>query len=160
MAAALISGRCQAISTDVSALADMRTGFHARADAFEILPQTISSDAFAPVVNRRDPEWTAVVTWVVHALVQAEANGVTAANADDMKAHSGDASLRLLLGAEPGIGTSLGLDDGWALRAIKAVGNYGEIYDRDVGAHSPLKLARGRNALWTTGGLLYAPIIQ
>ncbi len=156
MEAALFTGHCQAITADVSELAGFRRMFRARARDFMIMPATIAKDPFAPAYRLGDPQWAAIVAWTVNALIEAEEDGVTAANVTAMQ-NSEDRRVRLLLGATPGIGRTLGLDDAWAERAITVVGNYGEIYERDVGHSSPLKLERGPNALWTQGGLIYAP---
>lgn len=155
MEAALFTGHCQAITGDVSALAGFRRMFRARAADFAILPATIAKDPFAPAFRLGDPQWAAIVTWTVNALIEAEEDGVTAANIEAMK-KSGDRRVQLLLGTRPGIGRTLGLDDAWAARAIAAVGNYGEMFERDVGHRSALQLDRGPNALWTEGGLIYA----
>jgi general L-amino acid transport system substrate-binding protein len=155
MEAALFTGHCQAITGDVSELASFRRMFRARARDFMILPGTIAKDPFAPAYRLGDPQWAAIVSWTVSALIEAEEDGVTAANVKAMT-NSEDLRVRLLLGTTPGIGRTLGLDDAWAERAIAVVGNYGEIYERDVGRSSPLKLDRGLNALWTHGGLIYA----
>lgn len=155
MEAALFTGHCQAITGDISALAGFRRMFRARAADFTILPATIAKDPFAPAYRNGDTQWAAIVAWTVNALIEAEEDGVTAANIAAMQ-KSGDRRVRLLLGDTPGIGRSLGLDDAWAARAIAAVGNYGEMYERDVGHGSALKLDRGLNALWTHGGLIYA----
>jgi general L-amino acid transport system substrate-binding protein len=155
MEAALFTGHCQAITGDVSELAGFRRMFRARARDFMILPGTIAKDPFAPAYRLGDPRWAAIVSWTVNALIEAEEDSVTAANVKMMK-NSEDQRVRLLLGTTPGIGRTLGLDDAWAERAIAVVGNYGEMYERDAGNSSPLKLDRGPNALWTQGGLIYA----
>ena len=98
--------------------------------------------------------------WTIYALIAAEEFGITKANVADMKAKSTDPEVRRLLGAEPGMGAALGLGDDWAFNAIKAMGNYSEIFERNIGGDSPLKLKRGLNALWTKGGLLYAPPVR
>jgi general L-amino acid transport system substrate-binding protein len=159
MQAALVAGHCEAIAAPISALAGMRSGFHAMKVQYEILPETITLDPFAPAYRAGDRQWAEIVDWTVHALVLAEEAGVTQANAASQK-QSGRQQVRYLLGGNPGVGKSLGLDDGWALRAIQAVGNYGELFDRDLGAGSNLKLARGHNALWNQGGMMYSPPIR
>jgi general L-amino acid transport system substrate-binding protein len=159
MEAALVSGHCAAIAAPVSELADMRTGFHARINQYEILPDMVTLEPFAPVYRLNDPHWAEIVTWTMHAVVLAEEAGVTQANASAQQA-AGRSEVRYLLGGVPGVGKALGLDDAWALRAVQAIGNYGEMFDRDVGAGSPYRLARGRNALWTQGGMMYAPPIR
>ncbi len=159
MQAALVTGHCAAIAGPVSALANMRTGFHARKALFEILPETITLAPFAPVYRLGDPQWASIIAWTVHALVLAEEAGVTQANAGALRVN-GRPEVRYLLGGVPGVGKPLGLDDGWAFRAIEAIGNHGEMFERDLGGNSPLRLARGRNALWTQGGLIYAPPLR
>lgn len=159
MEAALVTGHCGAIAAPVSELADMRTGFHARKVQYDILPDTITLQPLDPVVRRDDAAWNEVVSWTVHALVLAEEANITQANAADRRAH-GREEERYLLGGVPGVGRSLGLDDAWAFRVISAVGNYGEVFDRTAGPNSPMKLPRGRNALWTQGGMIYAPPLR
>jgi general L-amino acid transport system substrate-binding protein len=159
MEAALVTGHCATIAASVSQLAGMHKGFHAKTSAYEIMPETISVLPFAPAYKAGDPHWAEIVAWTRHALVLAEEAGVTRANAAALR-DTGRPAVRYLLGGVPGIGKPLGLDDGWAFRAIQAVGNYAEMFDRDVGEKSPLRIARGRNALWTQGGGIYAPSVR
>ncbi len=156
---AFFSGRCQAYTTDVSSLAAIRDKEVKNPDDYAILPELISKEPLGPAVRRGDDEWFAIVKWVVYALIEAEELGVTQANAENLKRSPNPAVQRLLGGAED-MGRLLGLDKEWAYRAIRAVGNYGEIFDRNLGANSPLKLPRGSNQLWTKGGLMYAPPIR
>lgn len=156
---AFFSGRCQAYTTDVSSLAAIRDKEVKNPDDYAILPELISKEPLGPAVRRGDDEWFAIVKWVVYALIEAEELGVTQANAERLKGSPNPAVQRLLGGAED-MGRLLGLDKEWAYRAIRAVGNYGEIFDRNLGANSPLKLPRGSNQLWTKGGLMYAPPIR
>lgn len=156
---AFFSGRCQAYTTDVSSLAAIRDKEVKNPDDYAILPELISKEPLGPAVRRGDDEWFAIVKWVVYALIEAEELGVTQANAESLKRSPNPAVQRLLGGAED-MGRLLGLDKEWAYRAIRAVGNYGEIFDRNLGANSPLKLPRGSNQLWTKGGLMYAPPIR
>ncbi|MBN9423851.1 MAG: amino acid ABC transporter substrate-binding protein [Candidatus Accumulibacter sp. 66-26] len=156
---AFFSGRCQAYTTDVSSLAAIRDKEVKNPDDYAILPELISKEPLGPAVRRGDDEWFAIVKWVVYALIEAEELGVTQANAESLKRSANPAVQRLLGGAED-MGRLLGLDKEWAYRAIRAVGNYGEIFDRNLGANSPLKLPRGSNQLWTKGGLMYAPPIR
>jgi general L-amino acid transport system substrate-binding protein len=109
-----------------------------------------------PVVRQGDAQWKDIVAWTVYAMMEAEEDGVTSKNVDEFL-KSKDANIARLLGKKGNLGQDLGLDNQWAYRIIKQVGNYGEVYDRNVGKDSPLKLARGINDLWTHGGLLYSP---
>jgi general L-amino acid transport system substrate-binding protein len=156
---AFFSGRCQAYTTDASALAFIRSKEAPRPDDYLILPELISKEPLGPVVRRGDDEWFAIVKWVIFALIEAEEYGVTQANLEQMKA-SADPAIQRLLGSAEDSGKLLGLERDWAARAVKAVGNYGEIFQRNVGSASPLKLPRGVNALWNKGGLMYAPPIR
>ncbi len=151
---AFFSGRCQAYTTDASALAFIRTKEAPNPDDYLVLPEIISKEPLGPAVRRGDDEWFAVVKWVVQALVEAEELGITQAKVDALKA-SPDPAIQRFLGVGEDLGKSLGLDREWAARAVKAGGNYGEIFERNVGAGSPLKLPRGLNAQWNKGGLMY-----
>jgi len=155
MEAAFVTGNCAAITADVSQLVFERIAFKSRARDFAILPDVIAKDPLAPVYRSDDPQWATVVDWVVEALIQAEESGITQANLPEMK-KSDDPAIRRLLGVQRGYGQFLGLDDAWAARVIEAVGNYGELFERDLGSASVMKLARGPNNLWTHGGLMYA----
>jgi general L-amino acid transport system substrate-binding protein len=155
MEAALIAGHCAAVTGDISQLANARAAFHGRINDFVILPEIITFDPVAPAFHRDDPQWEAIVNWTIYATIQAEASGVTQANVDMMSSSEDPVTSRLLTKAG-GVGRTLGLEDAWAAHVIKAVGNYGEMFERDAGQRSPLKLDRGMNALWTTkGGLMY-----
>ena len=154
--AAYFAGRCQAYTTDASGLASVRAKEAKDAKAHTILPDLISKEPLGPLVRRGDDEWLAIVRWVVHGLIEAEENGITQANVDRLKAETTDPTIGRLLGKTEDTGKLLGLDKEWLVRAIKAVGNYGEIYERNVGEKTPVGLARGKNKLWTEGGLLYA----
>jgi general L-amino acid transport system substrate-binding protein len=155
MEAAFVTGNCAAISADVSQLSYELLYFKNRAKDFTILPNVIAKDPLAPVYRLDDPQWAAIVNWVVNALIQAEESGVTQANVAEMM-KSQDLIVQRLLGVQHGYGQLLGLDDAWAARAIQAVGNYGEMFERDLGSGSERKLPRGANNLWTHGGLMYA----
>ena len=159
MEAAFITRNCAAISADVSQLAYERIAFKAMASRFEILPDVVAKDPLAPAYRLDDPQWAAIVNWTVEALVQAEESGVTQANLVQSK-QSSDPVIQRLLGTQHGYGKSLGLDDAWAARSIEAVGNYGEMFERDLGANSPMHLTRGANNLWTQGGLMIAAPIR
>ena len=152
--AAFFSGRCDVMTGDSSALAAQRVGRASNPDDYIILPERISKEPLAPVVRHGDNQWHDVVDWTIYALMQAEESGITQANVDDML-KSEDPGIKRMLGVTPGMGKALGLDEKWAYNEIKAVGNYGEMFERNIGAGSPLKLERGLNNLWTKGGLLY-----
>ena len=154
MEAAFVTNNCQAIASDVTELANMRIAFRRLADNYEILPDTIAPDPLAPVYPAGDAEWAAIVQWTMQALLHAEAQGITKANVD-AKLKSEEYQTQRLLGVTKGYASKLGLTDEWALNVIRAVGNYGEIYDRDLGKNSPLKIPRGPNELQSNGGLLY-----
>ncbi len=156
MEAALVTRNCAAITADVTQLAYERLGFKGVAKDFEILPEVIAKDPLAPTYGVDDPQWAAIVDWTVEALIQAEESGITQANVNEMKSNTEDMVVRRLLGLQRGYGQYLGLDDAWAARVIEAVGNYGEMYERDLGSGSVMKLPRGANNLWTQGGLMYA----
>jgi len=156
---AFFSGRCQAYTTDASSLVAILHGEARTPGDYLILPELISKEPLAPAVRRGDDEWFAIVKWVINALIEAEELGVTQANADAQKSSADPAVQRLLGGAED-LGRALQLDRDWAYRAIKAVGNYGEVFERNLGSGSALKLSRGANRLWSKGGLIYAPPLR
>ena len=145
------SGRCDAYTTDASGLSAMLVSMPTRAD-YTVLPDTISKEPLGPMIRRNDQELFAITRWVLFALQQAEESGVTQANVANMKATSKDPAIQRLTGATGEVGKGLGLDSDWAVRAIQAVGNYGEIYQRNI---APLGLSRGLNNLWNKGGLMY-----
>lgn len=159
--AAYDAGRCDAYTTDASGLYSIRLKLTAPGDHI-VLPEIISKEPLGPVVRQGDDQWFNIVKWVHYALLTAEESGVTQANADDMLANTTDESVKRLLGAEGAgaFGEGLGLGNDWALVAIKAVGNYGEIFERNIGINTPLKIERGLNALWNKGGIQYAPPIR
>ena len=157
---AFFGGRCQAFTTDASALAGLRNKEAKNPDDYVILPELISKEPLGPVVRRGDDDWFAIVKWTIFALIEAEENGLTQANVDAQKASSADPAVQRLLGTSEDMGKLLGLDKEWAYRAVKAVGNYGEIFERNVGPKSILKLPRGVNNLWSKGGLIYAPPVR
>ena len=152
---AFLSGRCQAYTTDASALAFIRAKEAPNPDDYVVLPEIISKEPLGPAVRRGDDEWFAIVKWTINALIEAEELGITQGKVDALKG-SADPSVQRFLGVGEDLGKSLGLDREWAARAVKAVGNYGEIFNRNVGADSPLKLPRGLNAQWNKGGILYS----
>jgi general L-amino acid transport system substrate-binding protein len=151
---AFFAGRCDTLTSDMSQLAAQRSVAPNPAD-YELLPEVISKEPLAPVVRHGDDQWYDIVNWTMMALIQAEEFGITSKNIDQMM-DSGNPGIQRFLGVTPGMGEQLGLDDKWAYNIVKQVGNYGEIYDRNVGPDTPLGLPRGLNALWTDGGLMYA----
>jgi general L-amino acid transport system substrate-binding protein len=156
---AFFAGRCQAYTTDASGLASIRNKEAQKPEDYIILPEIISKEPLGPMVRRGDDEWTAIAKWVIHALMEAEEYGITQANVDQMKTND-NPSVQRILGTGEDSGKLLGLDKDWAYRAIKSVGNYGEMFERHVGPKSPLKLPRGLNNQWNKGGLMYAPPIR
>ena len=157
--AAFFSGRCDAYTTDASGLAGTRAAKAPKPEDYIILPEIISKEPLAISVRQGDDQWADITRWVFFAQVQAEESGVTSANIDSF-ADSPDPTIQRLLGKNPGMGEALGLPETWAYNAIKQVGNYGEMFERNVGEKTPLGLKRGLNALWTQGGLQYAPPIR
>jgi general L-amino acid transport system substrate-binding protein len=145
------SGRCDAYTTDASGIAAMLVNLPTKAD-YTVLPEIISKEPLGPMLRRNDQEFFSIARWMIFALQQAEESGVTQANVAQMKAESKDPVIQRLTGASGDVGKGLGLDNDWAVRAIQAVGNYGESFDRNI---KPLGLARGPNALWNKGGLMY-----
>ncbi len=152
------SGRCDAYTTDASGLYAERLKLSAPDDNV-VLPEIISKEPLGPSVRKDDVQWFEIVQWTHFALVTAEELGVTQANVDQML-KSDNPDIRRLVGVEGDFGKSLGLTNDWAYRIIKAVGNYGESFERNVGQGSPIKIKRGLNALWSQGGLQYAPPIR
>jgi general L-amino acid transport system substrate-binding protein len=156
---AYFAGRCQAYTTDASGLASVRNKEAKVPAEHLILPELISKEPLGPAVRRGDDEFFAVAKWVVYALVEAEEYGITQANVDQQKS-STDPVVQRILGTTEDTGKLLGLDKDWAYRAIKATGNYGEIFERNVGPKSALGLPRGVNNLWNKGGIMYAPPVR
>ncbi|MEO1205578.1 MAG: amino acid ABC transporter substrate-binding protein [Pseudomonadota bacterium] len=156
--AAYNANRCDAFTTDVSQLYAIRLTL-GDPDNHIVLPEVVSKEPLGPAVQQGDAQWGDIVRWVHFAMLNAEELGVTQTNVDDMK-NSETPTIRRLLGVEGEFGTPLGLTNDWAYRIIKKVGNYGESFKRNVGADSPLGIARGQNALWSDGGLQYAPPIR
>lgn len=152
---AYFSGRCIAYTTDASGLAAVRNKSAKVPADHLILPEIISKEPLGPLVRRGDDEWFAIVKWVIYGLIEAEEYGVTQANVDAMKA-STDPVVGRILGTTEDTGKLLGLDKEWMVRAIKTTGNYGEIFERNVGPKSALQLPRGLNNQWNKGGLMYA----
>ncbi len=153
---AYFAGRCVGYTTDASGLASVRNKEAKNPTDHVILPTLISKEPLGPMVRRGDDEWFAIVKWVIYGLLEAEEYGVTRANVDAMKASSQDPVIQRMLGTSEDTGKLLGLDRDWMVRALKAVGNYGEMFDRNLGPSSSVRLPRGLNNLWNKGGLMYA----
>jgi general L-amino acid transport system substrate-binding protein len=149
-------GRCDAMTQDASALAGAVATAAPNAADYVVLPQTISKEPLGPFTRNGDEAWSDIVTWLHYGLIEAEELGVTAANVEGMAKSSDVPAIQRLLGSSGDLGSRLGLDNKWMVLAIKAGGNYGEIFERNVGKASPLKLDRGLNALWSKGGMMYA----
>jgi len=152
------SGRCDVFTDDSSGLYATRLKLTNPADHV-VLPEIISKEPLGPMVRHGDDQWFDIVKWTLFAMVTAEELGITQKNVDEM-AKSDKPELKRVLGTDGNLGEQLGLTKDWVIRIVKAVGNYGESFDRNVGAGSPLKIARGVNALWSKGGLQYAPPIR
>ena len=154
LAKAFFAGRCDVLTSDASQLASTRS-VAPTPDDYVLLPEIISKEPLAPVVRHGDDQWYDIVNWTVMALIQAEEFGITSKNVDDML-KSTNPEIQRFLGVTPGLGKALGVDENWVYNIIKQVGNYGEIFDRNVGPNTPLKLERGLNAQWYDGGIMYA----
>ena len=150
-----LAGRCDVYTTDASGLAATRSTF-TEPESHMILPEIISKEPLGPATRHGDDQWSDIVTWVLNATITAEEKGITSTNVDEMKT-STDPEILRLLGMEGNQGEELGLSTDWAYDIIKSVGNYGEIFERNIGVNTPIGLARGLNALWTDGGLQYSP---
>jgi general L-amino acid transport system substrate-binding protein len=156
--AAYDAGRCDVYTTDASGLYAQRLKLTNPGDNI-VLPEIISKEPLGPAVRQGDDQWMDLVRWTLNALINAEEFGVTSANIEEMMS-SDNPGIKRLLGVEGSHGESIGLDNDWAVKAISAVGNYGEMFDRNVGPDTELGIERGLNALWTNGGLQYAPPIR
>lgn len=156
-AEAFLAGRCRALTADRSQLAGVRAHAAGGAAAYRILPEVISKEPLGPVVRRGDEQWQSLVRWVLFALIEAEERNVTRASVLGLRESAADPALRRFLGADGGYARALGVDRGWAVRVIAAVGNYGEVYERNFGGGSALRIERGLNRLWSRGGLMYSP---
>ena len=152
------AGRCDAYTTDASGLYAERLRL-AKPDDNIVLPEIISKEPLGPVVRHGDDQWFDIVKWVLFAMINAEELGITQKNVDDMM-KSSNPSIKRFVGTEGNYGEQLGLTKDWAVRIVKAVGNYGEAFERNVGKGSPLKISRGLNRLWNQGGIQYAPPIR
>jgi len=152
-----LAGACDVYTTDVSGLAATRATFE-NASEHIILPEIVSKEPLGPVVRHGDNEWGDIVRWTLNALIAAEELGVTSANVAELAAApTANPEINRLLGTEGELGAMIGLDNDWAVRVLGAVGNYGEVFERHIGEATPVGLARGLNAQWTQGGILYAP---
>jgi general L-amino acid transport system substrate-binding protein len=152
------SGKCDTFTADVSQLYALRLNLP-KPDDHVILPDVISKEPLAPVVRQRDDDWMMIVKWTLYAMINAEELGVTSKNIDEaLKSKKPD--VMRLVGTEGTYGEDLGLTKDWAVRIIRHVGNYGEVYDRNVGSESKLHIPRGLNQLWSAGGIQYAPPIR
>jgi general L-amino acid transport system substrate-binding protein len=152
------SGRCDVFTSDVSQLYAERLKLSAP-DDHAVLPEVISKEPLGPVVRHGDDQWFDLVKWTLFAMINAEELGVTQKNVDDM-AQSDKPELKRVFGADGNLGEQLGVSKDWVVKIIKAVGNYGESFDRNVGAGSKLQIARGLNKLWNQGGIQYAPPLR
>jgi len=151
-----LAGACDVYTTDVSGLAATRASFETPGD-HAILPEVISKEPLGPAVRHGDDHWADLNRWVLNALIAAEELGVTSANLAELAAGTNNPEINRMLGTEGNLGEMLGLDAEWAQRALAAGGNYGEIFANNIGEQTPIGLARGLNAQWTQGGLMYAP---
>ena len=157
--AAFFAGRCDVFTTDASGLYATRVANAPTPDDYIILPEIISKEPLGPVVRHGDNQFADIVRWAFFAMIEAEEYGITSKYVDEML-ESDNPAIKRILGVTPGMGKALGVDEKWVYNIVKQVGNYGEVFDRTVGMGSPLKIARGQNALWTQGGLQYAPPIR
>ncbi|WP_110685711.1 amino acid ABC transporter substrate-binding protein [Salinicola aestuarinus] len=153
------SGRCDVLTSDSSQLAALRLQLD-EPDSAMILPERISKEPLGPVVRQGDSQWFNVVKWTLFAMINAEEMGVTQDNVDEMRDNPPNPNVARLLGQDGNYGEQMGLDSDWAYNIVKQVGNYAEVYDRNVGADSPLGIDRGINALWSDGGIQYAPPVR
>ena len=155
----LTAGECAAVTADATALAELQHLAPGGDAAYRLLPARISKEPFGPAVNRGDEGWLTLVRWVLFALVEAEERGITAANVRTVRDTTADPAVKAFLGVgSPGdYSSALGVAPGWVVRVVESVGNYGEVFERNLGRHSPLNIERGHNRLWTEGGLMYAP---
>jgi len=151
-----LAGACDTYTTDASGLAATRATFENPGDHI-LLPEIISKEPLGPLVRHGDNEWADVARWTLNALITAEELGVTAANAEELSAGTDNPEINRLLGSEGELGAMLGLEADWAKNAIMAGGNYGELFENNIGENTPIGLARGLNAQWTEGGLIYSP---
>ncbi len=151
-----LAGACDVYTTDASGLAATRATFE-KPDEHMVLPEIISKEPLGPVVRHGDDQWADIARWTLNALVAAEELGITSANLEEMASGTNNPEINRLLGTEGNLGEMLGLDADWAQKAIAAGGNYGEIFEANIGESTAIGLARGLNAQWTQGGLMYSP---
>lgn len=151
-----LAGACDVYTTDASALAATRATFE-NADEHTLLPEIISKEPLGPLVRHGDDQWADIARWTLNALITAEELGVTSANLEEMASGTNNPEINRLLGTEGDLGAMLGLDADWAQKAIAVSGNFGEIFAANIGDATPIALARGLNAQWTQGGLIYSP---
>ena len=151
-----LAGACDVYTTDASGLAASRATFENPGDHV-ILPEIISKEPLGPLVRHGDDEWGDIVRWTLNALIAAEELGISSANIEELSKGTNNPEINRILGTEGTLGEMLGLDAEWAKRAIMAGGNYGEVFEQNIGESTPIGLARGLNAQWTEGGLLYTP---
>ncbi|MEE3122738.1 MAG: amino acid ABC transporter substrate-binding protein [SAR324 cluster bacterium] len=149
------AGRCDVYTTDASGLSSTRSALP-DPDAHMVLPEIISKEPLGPATRHGDDQWSDIITWVLNATITAEELGVNSSNVDKMK-NSNNPEIRRMLGSDGSQGAELGLSNDWAYQIIKQVGNYGEIFENNIGVNTPLGIERGLNALWTKGGLQYSP---
>ena len=154
-----LAGRCDVYTTDASGLAATRATFDKPTD-HALLPEIISKEPLGPLVRHGDDQWMDIVRWSLNAMILGEEYGVTSANVDEQKASSNNPEVRRLLGVEGDMGKMAGLPNEWAYNIIKQVGNYAEVFEKYIGESTPIGLARGLNAQWTNGGLIYSPPIR
>jgi general L-amino acid transport system substrate-binding protein len=149
------AGRCQAYTSDATTLASIRVEAPGGPDGFRILPDRISKEPLGPVVNRGDEQWATLVKWVLLALIEAEERGITRETVRKVLETTADPAVQAFLGE--GYAKALGIRPGWVVRVVETAGNYGEMFERNLGRASPLKIERGLNRLWNQGGLMYSP---
>lgn len=158
-AKSLEAGRCDVLTSDQSQLYAQRIKL-ANPDDYVVLPEVISKEPLGPAVRRGDDEWFAIAKWSLFAMIGAEELGITSANVEDMAKNAKNPDVARMLGAEGNFGNDLKLPKDWAVQIVKQVGNYGEVFERNVGMGSALKIKRGLNAQWNKGGILYAPPVR
>ncbi|MCU0591947.1 MAG: amino acid ABC transporter substrate-binding protein [Desulfobacterales bacterium] len=153
----LYAGRCQAYTSDASILASVRVEAPGGPEGFRILPDRISKEPFGPVVNRGDEQWFALVKWVLFALIEAEERGITRENVRQVLQTTTDPAQQAFLDKGGGYAKAMDINPGWVVRIVETIGNYGEMFERNLGARSGLNIDRGLNRLWNQGGLMYSP---